>query len=263
MRPTSALRTDWSAARRRVGGDYGTHKSWWAARGCESFCFERSERFELDLGNAAVQDSEARLVAVGDGDRNLFAGFEAEVRDFVASDNDATDLSDFDGDVIYVGILPNGYPVPIGPRGLHADRRSVLRVSAAARSNAVMVAAETLSVVVTLAWPSVLSAVLLEDAGVETTRLLTGEAPEGLIQKVSALIESEGFTVSFGDCGRANGLTNWTKRTVTIRADLEPAAQFKTVCNEATHVLAHSLQIDTESTCRGTKKSKQSRSHLV
>ena len=78
---------------------------------------------------------------MGDGDRNLFAGFEAEVSDFVASDNDAAVLSDFDGDVIYVGILPNGYPVPIGPRGLHADRRSVLRVTAAARSNAGMVAA--------------------------------------------------------------------------------------------------------------------------
>jgi antirestriction protein ArdC len=85
-------------------------------------------------------------------------------------------------------------------------------------------------------------------------RLLTGAAPEGLIERVCALIESEGFTVSFGDCGRANGLTNWTTRTVTIRDDLEPAAQFKTICHEAGHVVAHSPEIGTEVTCRGIKE---------
>ena len=108
---------------------------------CESFGFKRSEQFGLDVGETTVQNGEARPVAVGDGYRNHFAGFEAEVRDFVSRNHDAAVLSDFHSDVIHVGILPNGYPVPIGPGGLHADRRSVLRVSAAARSHAGMVAA--------------------------------------------------------------------------------------------------------------------------
>ena len=71
-------------------------------------------------------------------------------------------------------------------------------------------------------------------------QLLTGAAPEGLIEKVCALIHAEGFTISFGDCGTANGLTNWVTRTVTIRDDLEPLAQLKTAIHDLlTHCAAH------------------------
>ena len=64
--------------------------------------------------------------------------------------------------------------------------------------------------------------------------LLTGTAPDGLADKVCALIESEGFTVTHGDCRPANGLTSWITRTVTIRDDLEPAAQLKTLLHDVT-----------------------------
>ena len=85
-------------------------------------------------------------------------------------------------------------------------------------------------------------------------QLLTGAAPEGLIEKVCALIETEGFTVSFGDCGTANGLTNWVTRTVTIRDDLEPLAQLKTAIHEWAHCAAHAPEILTEPVCRGIKE---------
>ena len=84
--------------------------------------------------------------------------------------------------------------------------------------------------------------------------LLTGTAPDGLADKVCALIESEGFTVTHGDCRPANGLTSWITRTVTIRDDLEPAAQLKTLLHEAGHVLDHAPEILTEPTCRGIKE---------
>ena len=85
-------------------------------------------------------------------------------------------------------------------------------------------------------------------------QLLTGEAPDGLIEKVCALIEVEGFTVNFGDCGSANGLTNFATRTVTIRADLEPLAKLKTSLHETGHLLAHLPTDGTEPICRGIKE---------
>lgn len=87
-----------------------------------------------------------------------------------------------------------------------------------------------------------------------TPQLLTGTAPDGLLNNICTRIESEGFTVTFGDCRPANGLTSWTTRTVTIRPDLEPLAQVKTALHEYAHVLAHDPELLDEPTCRGVKE---------
>lgn len=74
-------------------------------------------------------------------------------------------------------------------------------------------------------------------------RLLAGEAPRGLGEAVLNLIESRGFTVSTVPGAEhlqgANGLTNFTSKTVQVRADMDDAAMVKTVIHEAAHVLMH------------------------
>ena len=85
--------------------------------------------------------------------------------------------------------------------------------------------------------------------------LLTGDAPDGLLDMICAQITSHDFTVSFGDCGTANGITNWLTRTVTIRADLSPPQTVKTALHELGHVLAHSpTDPHAVEACRGTKE---------
>ncbi len=85
-------------------------------------------------------------------------------------------------------------------------------------------------------------------------QLLTGAAPQGITAKVCGLIAAEGFTVVYGDCRPANGLTNWTNNTVTIRDDLEPLAQLKTLLHEAAHVLAHRPTDNDTFICREIKE---------
>lgn len=85
--------------------------------------------------------------------------------------------------------------------------------------------------------------------------LLHGSAPEGLVEAVCARIESHGFAFSFGDCGRANGVTNWTTSTVTIRHDIEPSQSAKTALHDLlTHVIAHRPSGDFPYVCRGVKE---------
>lgn len=73
--------------------------------------------------------------------------------------------------------------------------------------------------------------------------LLVGAAPVGLLDRVRALIEAEGFTVGPAPdakaLGGANGGTDWTTRRVLIRADMDEAARAKTPLQEAGHVLLH------------------------
>jgi hypothetical protein len=74
-------------------------------------------------------------------------------------------------------------------------------------------------------------------------RLLAGEAPRGLGEAVLALIQSRKFSVStVPDAVHlqgANGQTNFTAKTVRVRADMDDAAMVKTVIHEAAHVLLH------------------------
>lgn len=74
-------------------------------------------------------------------------------------------------------------------------------------------------------------------------RLLEGHAPEGLWDGLAALVESAGFAVVRVPDERAihgaNGMTDFETRTVSVRANMEPAAQVKTLAHELAHVRMH------------------------
>jgi len=74
-------------------------------------------------------------------------------------------------------------------------------------------------------------------------QLLAGEAPEGLGAAVLGLIEGRGFRVDTvpdsESIGGANGRTDWTSRSVVVRADVDDAQMTKTLVHEAAHVLLH------------------------
>src|SRR5436190_1154073 len=47
------------------------------------------------------------------------------------------------------------------------------------------------------------------------------------------------FTVGRGDCGPANGRTDFAARSVTVRADVSDAQAAKTLAHELAHVQLH------------------------
>lgn len=73
--------------------------------------------------------------------------------------------------------------------------------------------------------------------------LLEGQAPEGLWAGLAALVEAEGFAVlrveHEGLIRGANGLTDYTNRTVAVRTNMDDAAQVKTLVHELAHVKLH------------------------
>lgn len=70
--------------------------------------------------------------------------------------------------------------------------------------------------------------------------LLAGQAPPGLWDSLQAFVEAQGFSVSRGDCGGANGVTMFGSREVRVRDDIDDAQAAKSLCHEAAHVLLHS-----------------------
>lgn len=74
-----------------------------------------------------------------------------------------------------------------------------------------------------------------------TPQLLAGQAPAGLWGVLAAQVHAHGFTLERGPClgGLANGLTDYTTRTVTVRADVDDAQAVKTLAHELAHVLLH------------------------
>lgn len=74
-------------------------------------------------------------------------------------------------------------------------------------------------------------------------KLLEGEAPQGLWSGLAAQIETAGFVLSdapdAASIHGANGVTNYSDRTVLIRADIDDAARVKTLAHELGHVLMH------------------------
>ncbi|WP_167131776.1 ImmA/IrrE family metallo-endopeptidase [Paramicrobacterium chengjingii] len=74
-------------------------------------------------------------------------------------------------------------------------------------------------------------------------KLLTGQAPEGLWDGLASQTESLGYevlrmpveSISRG----ANGSTDFETRQVLVRADMDPAAQVKTLAHELGHVRMH------------------------
>lgn len=71
-------------------------------------------------------------------------------------------------------------------------------------------------------------------------RLLHGRAPVGLWDGLAAQIEAHGFDLlaaaSASEIGGANGLTDFTARTVHVRADMEEAQRVKTLSHEVGHI---------------------------
>jgi DNA primase catalytic core len=70
-------------------------------------------------------------------------------------------------------------------------------------------------------------------------QLLLGQAPAGLWDALATQVSAQGFTLQRGDCGAANGVTNYRLQTVTIRPDVDDAQAVKTLCHELAHVLLH------------------------
>lgn len=70
--------------------------------------------------------------------------------------------------------------------------------------------------------------------------LLEGEAPEGLWDGLAELVADHGFTLGAADdartLGGANGVTDFTDRTVMVRADMDAAARVKTLAHELAHI---------------------------
>ena len=81
-------------------------------------------------------------------------------------------------------------------------------------------------------------------------RLLSGEAPNGLWDGLSALVRDAGFallsTADATSLGGANGRTEFHGRTVSVRADMDAAAQVKTLAHELAHIRMHQPDADAQ-----------------
>lgn len=79
----------------------------------------------------------------------------------------------------------------------------------------------------------------------ETPRpaLLRGQAPEGLWDGLADQITAHGFELRLvstaASIGGANGLTDYLTREVSVRMDMDDAAQVKTLAHELGHVMLH------------------------
>lgn len=73
--------------------------------------------------------------------------------------------------------------------------------------------------------------------------LLQGEAPDGLWDGLADQIVAAGFEVRLVSTARsiggANGLTDYLTREVSVRMDMDDAAQVKTLAHELGHVMLH------------------------
>ncbi len=69
--------------------------------------------------------------------------------------------------------------------------------------------------------------------------LLEGDAPATLWDRLAEQVAGAGFQLERGDCGGANGRTDFGARQVGVRADVEGAQAAKTLAHELGHVLLH------------------------
>lgn len=76
--------------------------------------------------------------------------------------------------------------------------------------------------------------------------LLQGQAPAGLWDGLADQITAHGFELRLvstaAAIGGANGLTDFIKREVSVRMDMDDAAQVKTLAHELGHILLHASQ---------------------
>lgn len=71
-----------------------------------------------------------------------------------------------------------------------------------------------------------------------------GDAPRELIVGTIKLIEAQGFSMEFKDCGKADGVTFYPSKTVVIQPHMGPARTMKTLLHELAHVLMHEPSSD-------------------
>jgi hypothetical protein len=67
-------------------------------------------------------------------------------------------------------------------------------------------------------------------------QLLTGQAPAGLWESMSDLARIEGFRVTRGDSGEANGFINYVDREIRVRDGIDDAQAVKTLAHELGHL---------------------------
>jgi len=67
--------------------------------------------------------------------------------------------------------------------------------------------------------------------------LLTGDGPGTLLEALVAITADMGFALEWGDCGTANGFTDFGKRLVRVRDDVADAQKCKTLAHELGHIL--------------------------
>lgn len=83
--------------------------------------------------------------------------------------------------------------------------------------------------------------------------LVEGDLPVHWAQ-ITQLIGDTGFRVKVADVdrlGEANGITDWTRRDVVIRASLPGAQRFKTAVHELAHIRLHEPTSGDRPACRG------------
>jgi hypothetical protein len=79
--------------------------------------------------------------------------------------------------------------------------------------------------------------------------------PAGMVDDMNRVIESNGFTIEYGDTGKAGGWTRFTEKKVRISADATPAAQARTLAHEAAHIaLGHGEAVNEYHTNPGGKR---------
>jgi hypothetical protein len=69
--------------------------------------------------------------------------------------------------------------------------------------------------------------------------LLQGDGPRHVWDALTRQVQAAGFTLDDADCAPANGRTDWSTRTVTVRPDLDHAQRTKTLAHEVAHIHLH------------------------
>jgi len=75
---------------------------------------------------------------------------------------------------------------------------------------------------------------------------LKGEAPEDLITAVEKYISSLGYLVVYGDCGKAEGYVQNSKKVVYINLNREPITRLATLVHELAHIILEPATKDEE-----------------
>jgi len=78
---------------------------------------------------------------------------------------------------------------------------------------------------------------LPEDPHIAISHMAEGEAPEGMVESLSKVIEANGFTISRGTTGDANGFTDFMGHRVVISESSNERQAAKTLAHEAAHIV--------------------------